>query len=90
MDIFNITTQEILDRISRHCPQALSTYLHCINRANECGEFTFSRSMIVNDMSDTYTKFRNNLKHLALENVLEWHQTAKGLRIILADLYDEE
>ncbi len=32
MDINDVDTQEIMERISRHCPEAMMTYIHCINR----------------------------------------------------------
>lgn len=85
-----ITSQEILERISRHCPSALSAYLNCINRANPEGKFFFSRNLIEEEMSESFTKFKNNLKALAKENLLEWHTKGDGLMVILADLYDEE
>jgi hypothetical protein len=90
MDIYNITSQEILDRISRHCPEALSTYLHCVNRVDAEGVFHFSREMIEVDMSETFTKFRNNIKSLARENLLEWHPTNHGISITLAVVDEDE
>lgn len=89
MDIYSITTQEILDRISRHCPEALSTYLQCLNRANEHGMTTFSRNSVEIDMSEDFRKFRNNIKKLARENLLEWQPVDGGIYIILVDVDDE-
>lgn len=90
MNIYTITTQEILERISRHCPEALSTYFQCINRANDEGEVFFPMSTIDIDMSESLTKFRNNIKKLAKENLLEWHLINKGILVKLAkDVNDE-
>lgn len=86
MDFHTITSQEILDRISRHCPAALSAYLQCINRCNEEGSVFFTRSLVENDMSENWTKFRNHIKKLALENLLEWHPFDNGISITLADI----
>lgn len=90
MDLHAITSQEILDRISRHCPGSLSTYLQVINRANNSGEVQFTRKEVEFDMSETWTKFRNNLKKLALENLLEWHPVQNGLHVILAADHADE
>ena len=84
MDLYAITSQEVLDRISRHCPQCLSTYLQCINRADNEGNAFFTRSLVEIDMSEGWTKFKNNIKKLALENLLEWHPFNGGISINLA------
>ena len=89
MDLYAITSQEILDRISRHCPEALSTYLQCINRADSEGKVFFSRDSIEIDMSEGMTKFKNNIKKLALENLLEWHPFNNGIAVTLAALDDD-
>lgn len=90
MDHYTITTQEVLERISRHCPASLSTYLQCFNRANDHGSVFFDKEMVVNEMSYSWTKFKNNIKKLALENILEWHPFNGGIAITLADLNENE
>jgi hypothetical protein len=90
MDLYAITSQEILERISRHCPSALSTYIQCINRADDSGMVFFSRETVEVDMSEGWAKFRNNVKKLALENLLEWHQFDRGISVILAALDENE
>lgn len=90
MDIYAITTQEILDRISRHCPEALSAYLNCINRANKEGTVFFSKNTVDIDMSDDFRSFRNNIKKLARENLLEWHPFQDGIFITLAEVNEDE
>ncbi len=90
MDLYAIASQEALDRISRHCPTALSAYIQCLNRANKAGTVVFSRAMVNIDMSLGWTKFRNDIKKLALENLLEWHPTEKGISITLAALDENE
>lgn len=89
MDIYAITSQEILDRISRHCPSSLSAYLQCINRSDENGTVFFSREMVEIDMSERWTPFRNHIKKLALENLLQWHPFNKGISVTLAAFEDE-
>ena len=84
MDLYSITTQEILERISRHCPQSMSAYLHCMNRADEHGTVVFTRTQVEIDMSEGWTKFVNHIKKLALENLLEWHPFGKGISVTLA------
>jgi hypothetical protein len=86
MDIYSITTQEVLERISRHCPEALTTYLQCINRADGEGKSFFDRDTVDINMSEEWHRFRNNIKKLARENLLEWHPFNKGISVTLADL----
>ncbi len=85
MDIHAITTQEVLERISRHCPEALSAYLQCINRADQEGSVFFSRQQVEVDMSDDFRTFRNNIKKLARENLLTWVPLDDGISIVLAE-----
>lgn len=89
MDLYNVTSQEVLDRISRHCPESLSAYLHCINRASDEGRIFFSREMVEVDMSERWTLFKNNIKKLAIEGLLEWHPFDTGISITLAEIYEE-
>jgi hypothetical protein len=90
MDIFAVTSQEILDRISRHCPEALSAYLQCINRANQEGTIFFSKDLVEIDMSDEWRPFKTNIKKLARENLLEWHPFNDGISVTLADVHENE
>jgi hypothetical protein len=85
MEINTSLSYEVLERIARHCPEALCTYLHCINRANEQGSVTFSREMVEVSMSEKWTKFCNQIKKLALENLLEWHPFNGGIAVTMAD-----
>lgn len=90
MDLYALTSQEVLERISRHCPSALSAYLQCINRANGDGTVFFSRQLVEIDMSENWAKFRNQVKKLALENLLEWHPFNNGISITLAAQDEDE
>lgn len=89
MDLYNITSQQTLDRISRHCPEALWAYLKCINYAGETGKVFFSRKMVEDDMSERWAIFKNCIKKLALEDLLEWHPMDTGISITLAEVDDE-
>jgi len=90
MDLYNITTQEILERISRHCPESMHAYLQCLNRAHRKDTLFFSKSMVETDMSLGWTKFKNHIKKLALENLLEWHPFNKGISVTMAALDEDE
>ncbi len=90
MDLDLVTSQEILERISRHCPEALCTYFHCINRVNSKRKFLFTKSLVEIDMSLGWAKFRNHIKKLALENLLEWHPFNGGISITLAEINENE
>jgi len=90
MDLYAITSQEVLERISRHCPESLSVYLQCINRANQEGTVFFTKSLVEVDMSEGWTKFKNQIKKLALENLLEWHPFNGGISVTLAALDENE
>lgn len=89
MDLYAITSQDVLDRVSRHCPMALSIYLQCINRADAEGKIYFTRTMVENEMSESWTKFKNHIKSLAREDLLEWHPFSLGISVTLAAL-DED
>ena len=90
MDSFAITSQETLDLISRHCPQALTIYLQCINRSDMEGRVFFSRELVEVDMSESWSKFRNRIKALAQEGLLEWHPVSGGISVTMAlQEYDE-
>lgn len=90
MDIHHIDTQAVLDRISRNCPEALTAYIHCVNRVSSSGYVEFHRDTVENDMSESFAKFRNNIKKLARENLLEWHVTDHGISVTLADVHENE
>jgi hypothetical protein len=90
MDIHAITTQEVLERISRHCPEALSTYFQCINRAGKDGLVFFTKDLVEVDLSENWRPFQNNIKKLARENLLEWHPFDKGISVTLAEIHDDE
>lgn len=90
MDLYAITSQEVLERISRHCPESLYAYLQCINRADDKGTIFFTKSAVEVDMSEGWTKFRNQIKKLALENLLEWHPFNGGISVTLAALDENE
>lgn len=88
--LFAITSQEALERISRHCPQAMSAYLQCINRCDNEGVVYFSRKMVEIDLSERWGSFVNRIKNLALENLLEWHPFDEGIAVTLAALDENE
>lgn len=90
MDLYAITSQSILERISRHCPESLFVYLQCLNRANKEGTVFFSRELVEVEMSEGWTKFKNKIKKLALENLLEWHPFNHGISVTLAELDENE
>lgn len=90
MDIHHVNTQEILDKISRHCPRALSTYIHCLNRKSKNNTVYFSREMIENEMSETWAIFKNNIKKLAIEGLLEWHLIDDGIAVHLSEMPGED
>lgn len=89
MDLYAVTTQEILERISRHCPEAMSAYIQCLNRAGNDGTVYFSKQMIDEILSEEFPIFRKNIKALAREDLLEWHPNPDGISVTLANIYDE-
>jgi hypothetical protein len=84
LDIQTITTLQTLDRIARSCPRALSTFVHLLCRVNNEGKVSFRKEQIINDLSESYAKFRNDIRSLARENLLEWHQKGTSLHVTLA------
>jgi len=84
LDIYTILTYEILDKIARNCPRALCSYMHIVTRANSDGNVMFSQQQITDDFSESFTKFRNDLRSLTRQNLIEWHQMKNVIRIQLA------
>lgn len=84
MDLYAIATQQTLDKISSHCPRALSAYLLCVAKSDHLGHIIFTREEIMNDRSESYVKFKNNIKMLAREDVLEWHEMGETMHVQLA------
>lgn len=90
MDIYALTTQEILDNISRHCPEAMSTFLHCLNRSDENGKIQFDKFTVDVNMSEEWSVFRKNIKKLARENLLIWSPIPNGLEVQMVDIHENE
>ena len=91
MDFTEYDKQEILDRISRHCPEAMCVYLHCYNRMDMAGHVILTRKQIEEELCETWTCFKNNLKKLSRENLLTWATNVKKdhIKIIMASVdYD--
>lgn len=84
MDLSTITTYQILDQIARNCPRALSVFIHLLSRADSKGIVRLEKRQITNDLSESFAKFRNDLRALARENLLEWHQMGDYLHITLS------
>lgn len=84
MDLYTITTHENLDRIARNCPRALSAFIHLLCNAKDNGSVILQKRQISDAMSESFTKFRNDLRSLARENLLEWHQMNDTIHVTLA------
>lgn len=76
----------ILDQIGRHCPRAMGTYALCVARMNTINKLVLSKRLINEDLSESYTKFKNDLKSLAREGLLEWHENENILTVIVGDI----
>lgn len=83
-----IPSQDVLERISRHCPEALSNYLACMNRAMNTGnnEIYFDKETVDVEMSDEWHIFKRNIKKLAREHVLTWAPFDKGIAVELIEV----
>lgn len=77
---------EVLDKIARHCPRALETYLHVFMRVDNGGQAMLSREVITEELGLSFTKFCNDLRCLTKEDVLKWHKGPNGVMVILADV----
>lgn len=84
LDLYTITTHQTLDRIARNCPRALCTFIHVLTRADQEGIAVLEKKQIVEDLSESFAKFRNDLRSLAREDLLEWRQIGSYLHITLA------
>ena len=90
MDFYAITTHEILDRISRHCPDALSVYLQCVNRSDSEGSIFFSKELVEINMSEEWIPFKKKIKKLARENLLDWLPFNRGISVNLAGIDEND
>lgn len=88
MNLHEPTTQAILERISRHCPEALGAYLQCINRQDINGNVYFSRETVDIDMSEEWHKFKRHVKSLAREDLLSWSPLNDGIAVCMAEIND--
>lgn len=88
--IFQILTPETIDIISRHCPRAFSTFIACLNRVDDEGRCCFSKEDITLGRSESYAIFRNNLKALAREGLLEWGELDGKIHVTIAMPYLQE
>lgn len=84
MDLYTITTHQTLDRIARNCPRALCAFIHLMTRADNEGNVSLQKQQITDDLSESFAKFRNDLRALAREELLEWHQMGNHLHVTLA------
>lgn len=84
LDLYTITTHQTLDRIARNCPRALSAFIHLLTRADDEGNVTLEKKQITDELSESFACFRNDIRSLAREDLLQWHQTANSLHITLA------
>lgn len=84
MDLYAITTQQQLDQISRNCPRALATYTMILAKACYEGKASFTRKQVTHDLSESYVKFRNDVRALARQDLLEWHEMGDTLQVTLA------
>lgn len=84
MDLYTIITHNTLDKIARNCPRALSCFVHLLTRASDEGKVIFHKQQIIDDLSESYVKFKNDLRSLAREDLLEWHERNGALHVILA------
>lgn len=89
MNIYSLTAQEVLDQISRHCPEALTIFLQCINRMDDKGTFHFTRPMVEDEIGMSWTRFKNHIRKLSSENLLEWHLLDRGIAVTMMDLDDD-
>jgi len=81
-----VVSLEVLDKIARHCPRALETYLAIFMRVDQAGVGLFSREMVSEEMALSYTKFCNDLRHLNKEDLLKFHKGENGVMVTLADI----
>lgn len=76
---------EVIDQIGRHCPRAISTFAICMGRIDGESKAILHRREITEDLSESFCKFRNDLKALAREGLLEWHQMDQFLHVTIAE-----
>ena len=76
---------ETLDQIGRHCPRAMSIYALSVGRMDENNSVVFTKEYLTTNLSESYCKVKNDLKALAREGLLEWHEMGNNLHVIIGD-----
>ena len=89
MNIYSVGVQDVLDKISRHCPEALTVFLQCINRMDDCGTFHFTRNLVEDEIGISWTRFKNHIRKLSTENLLEWHTIDEGIAVTILGFDDD-
>jgi hypothetical protein len=59
-----------------------------MNRADDNLTAFFSRDLVTVDMSEDWHPFKNKIKKLAREGLLEWHPFNEGISVTLASLHE--
>lgn len=87
MNDFSPEALMIFDSIARHCPAAMTTFLHILSRLDADGNVHFTKTMVDVEMSEDWNRFRSHVKKLAQENILSWCPLDEGISInmVVAD-----
>lgn len=80
-----LVSLDLLDRIARHCPRALSTYVICLKRMNKDGICLFTKDDLKMELHESLTVFKNNLNYLSREGVLDWVLINNKFRVQVLD-----
>jgi len=83
MNLNSLEHQKMLEQISKHCPQAMWTFMHLYNRRDEEGCVYMSRKQIETHLSENYAGFKKNVMALARENLLMWAEIDDGISIMM-------
>ena len=85
MDKIEAVDFETLDRISRHCPQALTTYLSCVLHSRGEQQTTIDRQYVEDIFLISWTKFKNHLRALTAEMVIHHHVLGDSALVHIVD-----
>ncbi len=76
--------ESTLFQIAENCPRSFAAYLMCYQNADHDLYANLTKQIVEKEKSMSWTKFRNDVKALARQGLLEWHENKGAIEVTLA------
>lgn len=80
---YSLTHQEVLEIITRWCPDSLTTYLACIDRSDDAGYAVFTPVLLRRELFTDVPVFTKHVRNLARQDLLKWYEIDDGVLVKL-------